>query len=647
MFDLDHLREIWTALAKNRLRTFLTVFGVFGASSARPPPGSGNGLKGMDSGFSGVATNASPGACAPASRSPASCRALDRVHQRRHEKAGRRCRSQSHCPRLQLGGHRGGANATRGIHTGSYSVMGDMPEIQTIQSLIVPRGRFLNHLDVQEKRKVAVIGSRVREVLFEPEEDPLGLGIRINGVEFQVVGVFRSRQSNQRPRRRDDLRAVLDYQQAFNAPTRCTGSRSPPPEQSVRGKTKVLDILRAPQGGARRPAGSVTNLEEEFGKISGLFTGIRILMWIVGLGTLTAGAIGVSNIMLIVVKERTKELGIRRAIGATPWKVQGQIVLESVLLTLGSGLLGLSAGVGLLELVNRLLPPPGASAEPQMFQNPGVTLEAAVLALAVLVASGVLAGLAPARRAVAITPMEALRSEKVGARSGTEDAILSGWRARDEEGPGSSCGVAVRGGGHRDRRIPVEEVADPADRLPDGLAGDHRPGAQDRRHRRRRAAQGGPDQAAHLRHHRRALRRAGADREAGRHGRQGAGDPEHGFALLGRVAAQQGEDRRRRRRARLPAQQEPGRRGHHLGRRLPTLRDRLGAGEGGSQRRPRQPRHREEGDERSHGLGLDDGRPRDDRRHDPRSAARGRQSVSSRTTSTTARRSPRLPTSTI
>lgn len=421
MFDLDHLQEIWTALAKNRLRTFLTAFGVFwGIFLLVLLLGSGNGLKnGMDAGFSGAATNSffawgmrtsKPFAGLPAGRSIEFTNADVEELRRQVPEA------KVIAPRLQLGGFRGGATATRGIHTGSYGVMGDMPEIQTIQSLIVPRGRFLNHLDVQEQRKVAVIGSRVREVLFEPEEDPLGQGIRINGVEFQVIGLFRSRQSGNDGER--DAETIFvpfsTFQQAFNAAnevhwmavTSVDGVKASVVEK------KVLDILRARHKVSPQDNRGIGhwNLEEEYEKIQGLFTGIKLLMWIVGVGTLAAGAIGVSNIMLIIVRERTKELGIRRAIGATPWKVQGQIVLESVLLTLGSGLLGLSAGVGLLELVNRFLPPPGASGEPQMFQNPGVTLEAALLALAVLVTSGVLAGLAPARRAVAITPMEALRS---------------------------------------------------------------------------------------------------------------------------------------------------------------------------------------------------------------------------------------------
>ncbi len=422
MFDLDHFQEIWTALSKNRLRTFLTAFGVFwGIFLLMLLLGSGNGLKnGIDAGFSGSATNSffiwgmrtsKPFAGLLAGRSIEFTNA-DVEEIRRQVPEARVI-----APRLQLGGFRGGATATRGIHTGAYTVMGDMPEIATIQSLAVSSGRFLNRLDIEDKRKVAVIGNRVREVLFEADEDPIGHGIRINGIEFQVVGLFRSRQSGNDGER--DAETIFvpfsTFQQAFNAANEVQWMAV----TSVDGvaaavvEKKVLDILRArhkvsPQD--NRGIGHF-NLEEEYAKIQGLMTGIKLLMWIVGIGTLAAGAIGVSNIMLIIVRERTKELGLRRAIGATPWKVQGQIVLEAVILTLGSGLLGLSAGVGVLELVNRLLPGAGASGEPQMFQNPGVTFEVAIQALAVLVVSGVLAGFAPARRAVSITPMAALRSD--------------------------------------------------------------------------------------------------------------------------------------------------------------------------------------------------------------------------------------------
>ena len=224
MFDLDHLQEIWTALAKNRLRTFLTAFGVFwGIFLLMLLLGSGNGLKnGIDAGFSGAATNSffvwgmrtsKPFAGLLAGRSIEFTNADVEELRRQVPEA------KVIAPRLQLGGFRGGATATRGIHTGAYRIMGDMPEIATIQSLAVTRGRFLNRLDVEEKRKVAVIGTRVHEVLFDKEEDPLGQGIRINGVEFQVIGLFRSRQSGNDGE--EDAETIFvpfsTYQQAFNA----------------------------------------------------------------------------------------------------------------------------------------------------------------------------------------------------------------------------------------------------------------------------------------------------------------------------------------------------------------------------------------------------------------------------------------------
>jgi putative ABC transport system permease protein len=151
------------------------------------------------------------------------------------------------------------------------------------------------------------------------------------------------------------------------------------------------------------------NLEEEFRKMSGLFTGISTLIWIVGIGTLFAGVVGVSNIMLIVVKERTKEIGIQRSIGATPWRVISQIIMESVVLTSLSGMIGLVLGVGILELINYQMVNSGTDAE--MFKNPGVDFSTAVTALMILIAAGIFAGFIPARKAVSIKPVEALRAD--------------------------------------------------------------------------------------------------------------------------------------------------------------------------------------------------------------------------------------------
>jgi putative ABC transport system permease protein len=422
VFDLDHWQEIWAALSKNRLRTFLTAFGVFwGIFLLVLLLGAGNGLaNGINSGFAGSATNSF------------FCWGMRTSKPYAGLQAGREIQFTNEdwkaivaqvpdarvvAPRLQMGGWRGGVNVLRGTETGSFSVMGDMPEIQTIQSLAVDRGRFLNRLDIEDKRKVAVIGKKVVETLFEPDENPVAERIRINGVEFEVVGTFHSRQTGGNSERDAETIFVpfTTYQQAFNAINRvnwfAVTSRDGVPVSEI--EKQVLDLLRqrhkvAPDD--RRGIGNF-NLEKEYQKIQGLFAGITLLMWIVGVGTLAAGAIGVSNIMLIIVRERTKEIGIRRAVGATPWKVQGQILTEAVILTLASGLLGLAAAVGLLELVSSFLPATSGSGEPQMFQRPGVDLSAGIQALFVLVVSGALAGFAPARRAVAINPVVALRSD--------------------------------------------------------------------------------------------------------------------------------------------------------------------------------------------------------------------------------------------
>ena len=243
MFDLDHWQEIWTALSRNRLRTFLTAFGVFwGIFLLVLLLGAGNGLRnGINSGFAGTATNSffcwgmrtsKPFAGLPAGRAieftnedTASIRhevpEAKVVAPRRRRGGGRGGGpgAMVGAPGLPLGGWRGGATVVRGVNTGAYSIMGDMPEILTIQSLAVSRGRFINAIDVAEKRKVAVLGIRPYEVLFEKGEDPVGQAIKINGIQFEVIGTFRSRQSGGNQER--DAETIFipftTFQQSFNA----------------------------------------------------------------------------------------------------------------------------------------------------------------------------------------------------------------------------------------------------------------------------------------------------------------------------------------------------------------------------------------------------------------------------------------------
>jgi putative ABC transport system permease protein len=419
LIDLDHWQEIKATLLRNRLRTLLTAFGVFwGIFLLMVMLGSGSGLRnGVMRGFSGSATNSffvwtqrtqKPFAGLPAGRTVQLTNADVLAIREKVPEA------EVVAPRNQLGGFGGGNNVTRGRRSGAFSVMGDYPEIQRIQSIRIDRGRFLNPLDVEDSRKVAVIGTRVHEVLFARGETAIGDSIVIGGVYFEVVGVFRSVQSG-RDAERDASTIFVPFttfQRTFNFGDKVgwLAVISRPAVPASVAEENVLSLLRSRHRVAPddvRAFGHF-NLEEEFGKVQGLFQGISVLVWLVGIGTLAAGVIGVSNIMLIIVKERTKEIGIRRAVGARPAAVVGQIVSESVILTAIAGYLGLVAGIAVIVLVGRLLPPGDGAT---MFVNPDVGVGEALKALAILVAAGVAAGLAPAQRALAVSPTIALRSE--------------------------------------------------------------------------------------------------------------------------------------------------------------------------------------------------------------------------------------------
>jgi putative ABC transport system permease protein len=418
LLDLDHWQEIRIALLRNRARTALTAFGVFwGIFLLMVMLGSGSGLrKGVLQGFADGATNSfflwtqrtqKPFAGMPAGRGIRLTNAdVEAIREKVPE-------AEVVAPRNQLRGFGGGNNVSRGRKTGAFSVMGDYPEIRRVQPLRIETGRFLNPIDVEESRKVAVIGTRVRELLFSRGEEPIGDSIVIGGVYFQVVGVFASPRTGDDADR--DAQTIFvpftTFQRAFNYGDRVGWmaiiARSDVPASVA--EEKVLSLLRSRHKVAPddlRAFGHF-NLEEEFEKIQGLFSGIRLLVWIVGIGTLAAGVIGVSNIMLIIVRERTKEIGIRRALGAKPSAVVSQIVSESVILTSLAGYLGLVAGIALVVGIGKLLPPGGAG----MFLDPDVGVGEALQALAILVAAGVLAGLAPAQRALAVSPTVALRSE--------------------------------------------------------------------------------------------------------------------------------------------------------------------------------------------------------------------------------------------
>jgi putative ABC transport system permease protein len=416
MFDSDKWQEIIATLRKNKLRTFLTMCGVFwGIFMLIVMVGFGNGLhKGVSKNAMGFAVNSvyvwsqrtsmPYQGLQPGRRVPLTNEDVEAVKRRV-------ANIEYLAPRMQLGGWRDGNNVTRGEKTGNFSVMGDLPAFQYIQPMNMQHGRFINDIDIEQRRKVAVIGEATYDVLFEPDENPIGKHIKVKGVYFQVVGMFKPLQSGERGERTSQTIFIpfTTFQRAFNQGNRIgwfsftakADSSAAELEEEVR---RVLIDRHKVHPDDRNAFGSF-NAAEEFGKWQMVFLAIKVLIWFVGIATLLAGVLGVSNIMLIVVKERTKEIGIRKALGATPRSIVSLVIQESITLTTVAGYLGLVAGVGVLELYGALA---GGS---DMLAPPTIEFEVAIIATIVLIVSGAIAGIIPARHAARVKPVEALRAE--------------------------------------------------------------------------------------------------------------------------------------------------------------------------------------------------------------------------------------------
>jgi putative ABC transport system permease protein len=399
MFDLDKWTEIYATVSKHKLRTFLTAFGVFwGIFMLVVLLGAGNGFEnGVVSSFD-IAKNTvfvwsqrtsiaykgfKPGRFVQFTNDD-----VDAIRRTIPEVA-------ILAPRNFLPGN---YTVNRATKNASFNVYGEYPDFTGVRPVQLSGGRFINYLDIRDRRKVAVIGTQVRKVLFKEDEDPIGQYISIKGAFFLVVGVFRGKGDVED--NREDARTVFipstTLQQAFNQ------------------YNKVAFFAMVPQPGVRaavidkRALGSA-NVEENFGRVQGLFTGIKGFSWVVSIGTIIAGIIGVGNIMLIVVKERTKEIGIRKALGATPWSIISLIIQESIVITSAAGYFGLLAGTGLVAGIDYLLKK--FKAEGEFFANPEVNLPIALTAVVLLVVMGALAGLIPATKAARVDPVVALKDE--------------------------------------------------------------------------------------------------------------------------------------------------------------------------------------------------------------------------------------------
>jgi len=416
IFERDNWQEIFATIRKNKLRTFLTMLGVFwGIFMLVIMLGSGNGLQnGILRDFEGTATNSffmwtqptikGYKGMKPGRRYNFNMADVEALKQLKELDAV--------SPMNQLGGHEEASNVVRGLKTAACEIQANYPVSRKIEHVKIKKGRYINDLDIKEKRKVCVVGPRVVELLFKNGEEALGDYVRINGVYFKIVGITVQTASGGDGREQAQRINVpfTTFQNAFNYGdvVGWFAIKSKDGIPAAQSEEKVISLLKERHKIAPDDVKAIGhwNMEVEYKKLEGLFIGIQVLVWIVGIGTLLAGVIGISNIMLIVVKERTKEIGVKRALGAVPAQIIGQIVMETIFLTAISGYFGLVVGIGLLELINSLI---GNSGE--MFMNPTVDLSVALKALTVLIISGAFAGLIPARKAVSIKPVEALRTE--------------------------------------------------------------------------------------------------------------------------------------------------------------------------------------------------------------------------------------------
>lgn len=421
LFSRDSWSEIIEALSSNWFRTVLTAFGVlWGIFILVILLAAGNGLEnGVKQGFSGMATNSmfmwSQTASKPYKGLPKGRRynfKIGDVEAIKQSVPNLRYVS----PRNQLGGFRGANNVVRGLRTGAYNVYGDYPEIIQQQPMDITSGRFINYSDINDNRKVAVIGESVKTGLYDPGEDVLGTYIKVNGVNFLVIGTYKKKSQGGGDAEEDQKEIFVPFtafSQAFNmgdvvgwmAVTAQDGA------SITELKSQVFEVIKTRHSIHPEDDRAVGNFDlfEEFSKINGLFIALNAVAYFVGILVLLSGIIGISNIMLIVVKERTKEIGIRRALGATPWAIRAQILMESIFLTIISGMAGIVLASGVLALVNSLME--GMDTSEMMFLNPSVDIGVVFVALIILIVSGLLAGLIPAQNAIRIKPVDALRTE--------------------------------------------------------------------------------------------------------------------------------------------------------------------------------------------------------------------------------------------
>lgn len=302
------------------------------------------------------------------------------------------------------------AIVVRNFLSGSFSVAGDYPLLDKVEKKKLIHGRFINQNDIDFKKKVAVISEDIYEQIFQKDEVAVDEYIQINNINFKVIGVFESSKINMGPPINIHI-PFTTFQQVYNQGNRIgwmmiTGKPEYNIVQIEKDATLLLKNLNGIHPEDNRAFGSA-NAGKEFGKVTGFLTGMQFLTWFVGIATLIAGVFAIGNILLITVKERTKEIGVRRALGATPFEIKRQIVVEAVFLTLVAGLVGIITGGWILIALDSAF----GQGSDAVIVNASVSIAVVFIALVILVILGTLIGLIPAFKATSIKPIEALREE--------------------------------------------------------------------------------------------------------------------------------------------------------------------------------------------------------------------------------------------
>ncbi|AEM70922.1 protein of unknown function DUF214 [Allomuricauda ruestringensis DSM 13258] len=416
LFDKDLWIEIFHTLGKNMFRTFLTMLGViFAMIILVLLLGSANGMSnGFNKLFAGTASN-SLFVWGQSTSEP--YKGFERGRRIRYklEDADILKRQipeiEVLAPRIELASHRGTVTVYRNGQTSGSAVYGDFPEIDNITKKKLVEGRFLNQTDIEHSKKVCVIGEETYKLLFDKGDKAIGKDIRINGVYFSVVGIYKPNNNINIDGENAVFIPFTTFQKAFNSGDRmgwmaiAVEENTPVPfvERQIKSILKAKYDIHPDD---ERAIGSF-DMSEIFNNISAFTTVLKGFSFFVGIFTLLAGVIAISNILLITVKERTQEIGVRRALGATPVIVKRQIVVEAIVLTAFAGLVGFAVAVGILSILDAMF----GSGDNFPFVQPMISIPQFIISFILMVGLSVLIGLLPANRAVKIKPIDALREE--------------------------------------------------------------------------------------------------------------------------------------------------------------------------------------------------------------------------------------------